>query len=613
MPKSASELRREFYSSISDTKVAQPLEAVFEAAAAEWRRVTGADSCWVWIHNVYTDQWELVCRSGVDSRDPVMEEVMNKNDGSVAGFAAQLDRGVFIPNLAWSDHLDGREYRVACRKWLESLNVTCFDAFPIRVHFANTTPLPPLQQDITVVFCCHYTARKNRVHHEPHSSDAMRRVTALVVANHIQSRHFQLVMKLNDLSRRYLTRITRTPAQDRTDYLRYLSKVITAELSVRGVSVFYRVPFEDAAVCLFSTGLCDKNGRPIAPDAFSDVKYELGDGRTGACLKDGRPRFISVNDVDNENARYIELDKHGNMTNGPALLCPIPRSSFRDPRQDGPHADGVVRCTEHPARFRQDSHRNFNPIEAYTLQFICLQVSPVMDMLSARIAREQQVSIIKHDLEAPLFMIRDTAEQIARETEQKLPLAEYCIPDLNMASVLGLNLVSFLEVAPAEITRCDPRWTFLEGEIVARNKSMLKYYARKVGDMTISFESFHFVPQLWIDRDLVERVFLNLMINAIKYGAPGSQIRVIPRATNGWYHVDVENMGIGVSERDEKHIFKPYYRGARAKKRKLGVGLGLYIARVAMEKNGGKLELRQRENPTVFTMSFPARIARPGH
>jgi K+-sensing histidine kinase KdpD len=207
-------------------------------------------------------------------------------------------------------------------------------------------------------------------------------------------------------------------------------------------------------------------------------------------------------------------------------------------------------------------------------------------------------------------MIRDTVEQIARETEQGLQMSSYCLPDLDMASVLGLNLVSFLEVAPNEITRCDPRWTFLEGEIVARNMSMLRYYARKVGDMQIYFESFHQIPQLWIDRDLTERVFLNLMINAIKYGAPSTLIKVVPRVSPGWYHVDIENNGIGISASDEKHIFKPYYRGARAKKRKLGVGLGLYIARIAMEKNGGALTLTKREDPTVFTMSFPARIAR---
>jgi hypothetical protein len=605
-----SDLRRRFYSSISSIDISSATDDVFKDVAAQWGRVTNADSCWLWIHNKYTDEWELACRSGNDSQETVVNEFINKQEGSVADYASILNECVHIPTLDWTASHNNRDYRVARREWLERLNVKCFDAFPVKLQFANAKPLPPLENHLEIVLCCHFSNASNRVVHQSDSSDAMRRVTAFVVENHIQSKHFNLLIKLNDMSRKYLTKITRTPAEDRVDYLRELSKVIQDELQVRGVSVFYRVPFEDSVACLFSTGICDKAGKIIGTAMLADAKYKMGEGRTGSCFKDGRPRFLTVGDVDNNNAKYIEVDATKTMTRGPALMCPIPRSSFKPARSEGPHADGVVRCTEHPARFRRDTLRNFDPIEAYTLQFISLQISPVLDMLGVRIAREQQVSVIKHDLEAPLFMIKDTVEQIIKETEQGIPISTYCLPDLNMASVLGLNLVSFLEAEPGEIARCEARWTFLEGEIVARNKSMLRYYARKVGDMTINFDSFHQIPQLWIDRDLVERVFLNLMINAIKYGAPNTTIRVVPRVSPGWFFVDVENRGVGISEYDAQHIFKPYYRGARAKKRKLGVGLGLYIARVAMERNGGTLTLSRLEDPTVFTMGFPTRLAR---
>ena len=52
-------------------------------------------------------------------------------------------------------------------------------------------------------------------------------------------------------------------------------------------------------------------------------------------------------------------------------------------------------------------------------------------------------------------------------------------------------------------------------------------------------------------------------------------------------------------------IFLPGYRSSNVKHIKIGLGLGLPLARACIEKSGGSLYLLARKNPTVFSIFFP--------
>ena len=115
---------------------------------------------------------------------------------------------------------------------------------------------------------------------------------------------------------------------------------------------------------------------------------------------------------------------------------------------------------------------------------------------------------------------------------------------------------------------------------------------------------------LWVDKSAIERVFYNLIVNAVKYGKPNSTIHVYPRRTTRGYAVDIRNEGMGIRLEDSENIFRPFFRSIEAEQKKMGLGLGLYIARVLMRKHGGDLRLTSNSDPTVFSMFFAEELRR---
>ncbi|MEO8495104.1 MAG: ATP-binding protein [Planctomycetota bacterium] len=207
-------------------------------------------------------------------------------------------------------------------------------------------------------------------------------------------------------------------------------------------------------------------------------------------------------------------------------------------------------------------------------------------------------------------MISDTVDDITAALapgKSVADLDEFLLPDLAMASRLLLNLILQLDAEPQSLAY-SPQKIFLEGQIVARNKAMLQHFAKTTMDIKIEFVTFRgVIPALWVDPILIERAFFNVVVNAIKYGKPGTSIAVVPRANQSAYYIDVSNFGEGIEAGDEDRIFDRYFRATRRKVP--GIGLGLYISRAAVEKNGAKLFVSRLADPTVFTFSFPRRFA----
>ena len=104
------------------------------------------------------------------------------------------------------------------------------------------------------------------------------------------------------------------------------------------------------------------------------------------------------------------------------------------------------------------------------------------------------------------------------------------------------------------------------------------------------------------DRDLLWRVFENLLRNALIHGGEGGAIEV--SATELSSHeiaISIKDSGPGIAEHHLEHIFEPFYRvdEARARSRNgryAGHGLGLAIAASAVRRHGGRITANNRLN-----------------
>ena len=113
------------------------------------------------------------------------------------------------------------------------------------------------------------------------------------------------------------------------------------------------------------------------------------------------------------------------------------------------------------------------------------------------------------------------------------------------------------------------------------------------------------------DEDLLRRMLLNLVDNAIRHTASGT-VQMTLTQTNGEYLITVSDMGSGIPPEAQAHIFERFFRTDTARTRTAtgeggGAGLGLAIARWVAHAHDGRLELvKSDERGTVLRATFPA-------
>lgn len=95
------------------------------------------------------------------------------------------------------------------------------------------------------------------------------------------------------------------------------------------------------------------------------------------------------------------------------------------------------------------------------------------------------------------------------------------------------------------------------------------------------------------DAGELELVFRNLLENAIKYSQDEVEVRVAAATTpDGRVEVEVADRGIGIPRRELRKIFQRFYRTGRDVKRTAGLGLGLFIVRALVRRQGGRVTAR---------------------
>jgi heavy metal sensor kinase len=110
------------------------------------------------------------------------------------------------------------------------------------------------------------------------------------------------------------------------------------------------------------------------------------------------------------------------------------------------------------------------------------------------------------------------------------------------------------------------------------------------------------------DAALIRHALMNLIHNAIKYTPNGGTIAVEVNATDGRAVIEVRDTGPGIPAAHRDRIFDRFYRVDASRSREEGgVGLGLAIARWAVETNGGHIELASDgTDGSVFRIILPA-------
>ena len=198
-----------------------------------------------------------------------------------------------------------------------------------------------------------------------------------------------------------------------------------------------------------------------------------------------------------------------------------------------------------------------------------------------------------HELRTPLALMRTTTE-VSLRTSQTVAdyreAQEEVLAELEKTSSLVERLmllaradagVETLHRGPVNLAEC-LREASKDGRILAEAKHVKFSVDLNGEDLVVDGDSH-----------ALQRLFLILIDNAVKYTQPGGSVTLGLGRIDGWAVAEFRDTGIGVSAEDLPHIFDRFYRADKARSREFGgVGLGLSIARWVAEAHAGSIEVQ---------------------
>jgi signal transduction histidine kinase len=109
------------------------------------------------------------------------------------------------------------------------------------------------------------------------------------------------------------------------------------------------------------------------------------------------------------------------------------------------------------------------------------------------------------------------------------------------------------------------------------------------------------------DEELLRRLVLNLLDNAIRYTPAGGKVTAALEANGAGARLRIADTGIGISETALPRVFDRFYRADEARSRQDGgFGLGLAIVQWIAESHGGAVEAASRPGSgSTFTVTLP--------
>ncbi|PTT91925.1 two-component system sensor histidine kinase KdbD, partial [Pelomonas sp. HMWF004] len=216
------------------------------------------------------------------------------------------------------------------------------------------------------------------------------------------------------------------------------------------------------------------------------------------------------------------------------------------------------------------------------IHYIEVAQSSTLQIESERL-RNSLLTAISHDLRTPLAALVGLADAL-KLTPLTLPQGE--VADAMRRSALRMSalVANLLDMARLQsgTVQLNRQWLPLQEVVGSTLAGLDEVLAGRQVDVDLPAD----LPLVELDAVLIERVLVNLLENAAKYGS--GPIRISARTAARHIEIDVADHGPGFPAGREAQLFDKFERGDRESATP-GVGLGLAIAKAIVEAHGGRI------------------------
>jgi signal transduction histidine kinase len=323
------------------------------------------------------------------------------------------------------------------------------------------------------------------------------------------------------------------------------------------------------------------------------------------------PRIISTQAADLDAALY-STDGHALFGSPPTETPPF--AIMQDVRIDGMPWLIQVWPSE-PAAIYADMRQKQN-LSMVILVFVAallvfgsyITVRIVRRELEIARMRADFVSTVSHEFRSPLTGIRQLGEMLldgrAIDERKQRRYFKMIVQESDRLTRLVENILDFsrMEEGRKEY-RFEPlntsRWL----------QRLVADFEMEIATDGVAVETGipEGLPPISADSEALGSAVHNLLDNAVKYSPGVKVVWLDAEAAGGEVRIAIRDRGVGISERDRKHIFDRFYRAdGEISKRIKGAGLGLSLVRHIVTAHGGKVEYESRVGEgSTFSIRIP--------
>ncbi|WP_392890153.1 heavy metal sensor histidine kinase [Pseudomonas migulae] len=230
----------------------------------------------------------------------------------------------------------------------------------------------------------------------------------------------------------------------------------------------------------------------------------------------------------------------------------------------------------------------------------------MLDRLGKGFAQLSQVSTdMAHELRTPINNLlgeTQVALQQNRSIEAYQQLLASNVEELERLARMLDNMLFLARTDPASALSQRQ-----ELDAADEMQRMADYFEGPAADVGISIDA-QGAGVIWAEPMLLRRALANLCANAIKYGAPHSELFICATPDADGIRLTVRNQGATIPAEHLPRLFERFYRVDQSRERSAhSNGLGLSIVATIMQLHNGGYSVSSREGVTCFELFFPVR------